>query len=393
MRWLVRWKWPVLGILGALLVAGGVAGYRYGDDAGWWVHPSVEDAPEAEPASVETVAKGLAVPWDLAFLPDGSALVTERITGRLRRIRLHRAGLGGPHLRRDRPRQRLDGRPAGAGPLPVVRRGRLGLRLLHRARGQPGRALQARLDRGAGAGADRDPGGQHPQRRPDPVRPGRDALRHHGGGGSSGPCPGPRRPRRQDPAGDPRGRAGAGQPGPRLAGLRLGLARPPGPGLGRPGPPLRHRVRVQQVWTSLNVVEAGKDYGWPEAEGPADDDALTDPIATWRPEDASPSGMTFHDGKIWIACLRGERLYRIDPDGSADSAEQPAHPRLRPAAPGHRGARRLAVGAHQRPQGRRRRPGPAPGALSLAQQLSATKSWRTCWSPGTGSLPSSRWIR
>ena len=39
-------------------------------------------APEAE---LETVATGLEVPWEMAFLPDGSALLTER-PGRVRRI-------------------------------------------------------------------------------------------------------------------------------------------------------------------------------------------------------------------------------------------------------------------------------------------------------------------
>ncbi|GAA4457559.1 hypothetical protein GCM10023170_054040 [Phytohabitans houttuyneae] len=27
--------------------------------------------------------------------------------------------------------------------------------------------------------------------------------------------------------------------------------------------------------------------------------------------------MAFHDGRIWIACLRGQRLYRIGTDGSS----------------------------------------------------------------------------
>ena len=42
--------------------------------------PAVTDAPEIElPATaVRTIATGLRIPWGLAFLPDGTALVTER---------------------------------------------------------------------------------------------------------------------------------------------------------------------------------------------------------------------------------------------------------------------------------------------------------------------------
>jgi glucose/arabinose dehydrogenase len=42
------------------------------------------------PIRVVTVAKGLANPWSIAFLPDGSMLVTER-PGRLRIIRTERS--------------------------------------------------------------------------------------------------------------------------------------------------------------------------------------------------------------------------------------------------------------------------------------------------------------
>src|SRR5688500_11571854 len=38
------------------------------------------------PQAAGTVATGLAAPWGLAFLPDGSALVSERNTGQVKRI-------------------------------------------------------------------------------------------------------------------------------------------------------------------------------------------------------------------------------------------------------------------------------------------------------------------
>lgn len=44
-------------------------------------------AVQAAPLSVRTVAQGLDHPWSLAFLPDGTMLVTER-PGRLRRVRM-----------------------------------------------------------------------------------------------------------------------------------------------------------------------------------------------------------------------------------------------------------------------------------------------------------------
>jgi glucose/arabinose dehydrogenase len=55
--------------------------------------PAFAQAPD-EPR-VETVVKGLANPWGLAFLPDGRALVTER-PGRLRIINLRTSTVSGP---------------------------------------------------------------------------------------------------------------------------------------------------------------------------------------------------------------------------------------------------------------------------------------------------------
>ena len=52
-------------------------------------------ASSAQRTRISTVASGLEVPWDIAFLPDGRALVTERPG----RVRIKPAGGCAGHLR------------------------------------------------------------------------------------------------------------------------------------------------------------------------------------------------------------------------------------------------------------------------------------------------------
>ncbi|MFD7893789.1 PQQ-dependent sugar dehydrogenase [Streptomyces sp. NPDC059743] len=66
----------------------------------------------------------------------------------------------------------------------------------------------------------------------------------------------------------------------------------------------------QDKWDELNLIEPGKNYGWPDVEGKSDRPGLVNPVAEWPPSEASPSGIAFAEGSIWLATLRGERLWR-----------------------------------------------------------------------------------
>ncbi len=71
----------------------------------------------------------------------------------------------------------------------------------------------------------------------------------------------------------------------------------------------------QNAYDELNLVEAGGNYGWPEVEGTGDDSDYLNPEVVWRTEDASPAGLTFWKGSVWMTALRGESLWEIPLDG------------------------------------------------------------------------------
>jgi glucose/arabinose dehydrogenase len=77
----------------------------------------------------------------------------------------------------------------------------------------------------------------------------------------------------------------------------------------------------QTTWDELNLIEPGKNYGWPDVEGKGGGSGFVDPVAQWRTSEASPSGIAYASGSIWMAALRGERLWRIPLAGAEPSAE------------------------------------------------------------------------
>ncbi|MFD9422046.1 PQQ-dependent sugar dehydrogenase [Streptomyces sp. NPDC060054] len=72
----------------------------------------------------------------------------------------------------------------------------------------------------------------------------------------------------------------------------------------------------QDTWDELNLIEPGRNYGWPDAEGKKGEKGFVDPVAQWKTSQASPSGIAYAEGSIWMAGLRGQRLWRIPLSGT-----------------------------------------------------------------------------
>ncbi|MFE2357443.1 sorbosone dehydrogenase family protein [Streptomyces parvulus] len=94
----------------------------------------------------------------------------------------------------------------------------------------------------------------------------------------------------------------------------------------------------QDTWDELNAIEPGGNYGWPEAEGEGGGSGFQDPLAQWSTDEASPSGIAYAAGSVWMAGLRGERLWRIPLKGTEASAKPQSfladeYGRLRTVAP------------------------------------------------------------
>ncbi|MGW1214610.1 PQQ-dependent sugar dehydrogenase [Streptomyces sp. NPDC002499] len=77
----------------------------------------------------------------------------------------------------------------------------------------------------------------------------------------------------------------------------------------------------QDTWDELNAIKPGGNYGWPVAEGKSDDAKFQNPIAQWHTDDASPSGAAWAEGSIWMAGLKGQRLWRIPLKGTEAAAD------------------------------------------------------------------------
>jgi len=61
----------------------------------------------------------------------------------------------------------------------------------------------------------------------------------------------------------------------------------------------------------LNLIKPGLNYGWPTCEGTCSVAGMENPKRTWSVSVASPSGIAIVRDVVYMAALRGERLWRI----------------------------------------------------------------------------------
>ncbi len=61
----------------------------------------------------------------------------------------------------------------------------------------------------------------------------------------------------------------------------------------------------------LNQIVKGDNYGWPVVEGGDGSGPFHDPFVTWPTSRCSPSGLAITRGRAWVAALRGEALFSV----------------------------------------------------------------------------------
>jgi Raf kinase inhibitor-like YbhB/YbcL family protein len=135
----------------------------------------------------------------------------------------------------------------------------------------------------------------------------------------------------------------------------------------------------------LNLIQKGKNYGWPTCEGNCNNPGMVNPVRTWGVASNSPSGLAIVNDVLYMAALRGERLYQMKITGNTTTAPktffQGTYGRLRTVEPSPDGGLWLTTTNGDKggsPGGRNNKilhveltgggdpgPGPGPGAFTL----------------------------
>lgn len=265
-----------------------------------------------------TVATGLNVPWGIAFLPNGDALVSQRDDATIVRIA-------------------TDGTVTTLGAVPgVVPGGEAGLLGIALAPDDPTTlfafATTSRDDRVVRMSINGDTLGD-----PAPVLTGIPiGSRHHGGRllfGDDGML--------FVSTGDA-GNGGTAQDRDALGGKILRIT---ADGEAAPDNPFGNRTwsyghrNIEglafdadgRLWATefgekkadeLNLIESGGNYGWPGVEGTGGGSEFIEPKVTWATDDCSPAGLAISQSTAFLGALQGESVFAVPLTG-----EQAGEPR------------------------------------------------------------------
>ena len=71
------------------------------------------------------------------------------------------------------------------------------------------------------------------------------------------------------------------------------------------------RSGIKSGYDELNLIEPGKNYGWPIIQGPETKENMVSPVAQSGPTDTwAPAGMAYINNSLFFAGLRGQALYQ-----------------------------------------------------------------------------------
>ncbi|MGK8524383.1 PQQ-dependent sugar dehydrogenase [Nocardia asteroides] len=282
--------------------------------------------PAGQPAldAAEEVAGGLDVPWGLAFLPDGAALVSERDSGRILRV----VPGGAPEQVYQVPDVIARGEGGLLGLAVAPDYAETGYVYAYLTAEADNRIVRFRLDgRPEVLVAGIAKAGNHNGGR---LAFGPDGMLYAGTGDAG------RTERSQDPASlngkilrmTPEGRPAPGNPAPDSPVYSLGHRNVQGLAWDRSGR-LFAAEFGQNRFDEINLIEPGRNYGWPGVEGAGGAGrGYTDPLLTWTTEEASPSGIAITGETLYAAALRGRRLWTVPlADGRTGTPRTELHER------------------------------------------------------------------
>ena len=288
--------------------------------------PTPPAAPKPQVAG--EVVTGLAVPWGIAFLPDGTALVGERDTGRLLRVSGGSSDVVGTLEVRSRVDEGGETGLLGLALHPDFEANRL--LYVYLSTDDDNRIVRMTYDGRLG--------------KPEPVLTGIGTSTHHNGGGIAFGPDG----LLYAATGDAEHSASA-QDTDSVDGKVLRMTDAGGVPDGNPFDNLTwsygHRNveglcfddsgfdDTGRLWVAefgdkgadeLNLIRPGKNYGWPDVEGSDGKGGYADPLAEWPVDQCSPSGIAIAAGRAWLGALQGECVWSVVLDG-ADRGKTAQH--------------------------------------------------------------------